>query len=459
MPKIHLTSLGCAKNLVDSELMLGQLKSVGFVLTDAPDKADLMVVNTCGFINPAKEESINTILELVELKKQLGNKLIVSGCLTERYRSDLAKEIPEVDGFLGVGEIAEISRLAKQIGLNTVGDIEAKVYDQPYLYRQVTTPRHLAYVRISDGCNNPCTFCVIPSIRGRFKSRSLNEIVSEVVHLVRHGVREIMLIAQDLNMYGFDVRRKYDIHLLLRELSTIEDLRWIRLLYTYPAHFSDQFIDTVAAEEKICNYLDIPLQHVNDTMLRIMRRKIGAEQQRDLLYKLRERIPGLVIRTTMLVGMPGEKQRYFNEMLRFVEEFRFDKLGAFVYSPEEDTPAYHFENPVSERTKARRLDELMVCQQAISYEINKSLRGQIFEVIVDGYSEDESCWLGRTYRDTYQVDGLLKIYTDQSLQTGKFVKVKIVDNDVYDLTGELADFREIVTENEERGAGNASGKG
>ncbi len=436
MPKIHMTSLGCAKNLVDSEQMLGQLQRAGFTMADKPELADLMMVNTCGFINPAKEESINTILELVELKKRVGNKLVVAGCLNERYQETLKREIPEVDGFLGVRDVTKITELARQIGLLPTREVEAAVYDQPFLYRHVTTPKHLAYVRISDGCNNPCAFCSIPAIRGRFKSRTTEDILAETTQLVSRGVKEIILIAQDLNMYGFDFNRQFNLHTLLKELCRIEGLHWIRLLYTFPAHYTDEFIDTVAEEDKICKYLDMPLQHVNDFMLRSMRRKITGDRQRELLNQLRERIPGVVIRTTMIVGMPGEKRRYFNEMLRFVEDYRFDKLGAFVYSPEENTPAYGFADQMSERAKARRLDELMVLQQAISYEVNQEQRGKTFKALVDKYSEEDNCWHARTYRDGYQVDGVVKVQTTKPLQAGEFIRVKIVDSDVYDLVGE-----------------------
>lgn len=439
MPKIHMTSLGCAKNLIDSEQMLGQLQSAGFTFATHPEEADLMMVNTCGFINPAKEESINTILELVELKKQRGNKLIVAGCLTERYREDLAREIPEVDGFLGVKEVSQIGDLVQRMGFAHERDIEPAVYDQPFLYRHVTTPPHLAYVRISDGCNNPCAFCSIPAIRGRFKSRTIEDIMAETEHLVGRGVKEIMLIAQDLNMYGFDFNRKYNIHTLLQELGTIRDLKWIRLFYTFPAHYTDEFIDTVAREEKICNYLDIPLQHVSDDLLRLHRRKITGPMQAELLRKLRQRIPNVVIRTTMIVGMPGEKRRHFNEMLRFVEEFQFDKLGAFTYSPEENTPAYDFANAVTERTKHRRLEELMIAQQAISYDLNQSLKGTVLEAIVDGYDDEDGCWVGRSYRDAYQVDGVIQIDTEKALTPGEFVKVRITDGGIYDLTGVIVD--------------------
>lgn len=438
MPSIYIESLGCPKNLVDSEHMIGQLQAAGISLCPTPDSADLMLVNTCGFINPAKEESIQTILEMVEIKKNAGNLLIVTGCLTERYRDNLQQEIPEIDGFLGVNETGQIVQLVKQLGIPLPHEPQPAVYERPHLYRHVTTPAHLAYVRISDGCNNPCAFCAIPRIRGRFRSRSIDDIMAETQHLVDRGVREIMLIAQDLNRYGYDRNRQSNLHLLLKELVSIGDLKWIRLMYTFPAHYTDDFIDIVAAEAKICNYLDIPIQHISDELLRAMKRQISGPDQQQLLWELRERIPGLVVRTTVIVGLPGEKRRHFNELLRFMEEYRFERLGAFPYSPEEDTPACGYSGQVSERTKNRRLDELMVTQQAISDAINKELRGQVFETVIDSYDHQEDEWIGRTYRDAYEIDGVVRIPNEaQELTLGEFYPVKIVDSDAYDLIGQV----------------------
>lgn len=442
MLKVSMTSLGCAKNLIDSELMLGQLKSAGYEPVNDPLQADLILVNTCGFIGPAKKESIETILAMAEVKKQTGCRLIVAGCLTERYRSDLERDLPEVDGFLSLREIYQIDQLCRRLGMNPPREVDPAFYTQPYLFRYMTTPPHLAYLRISDGCDNRCSYCAIPSIRGKFRSRSIGGILTEARRLVDQGVKELMLIAQDLNRYGSDQSPETNIETLLKELCKIDQLPRIRIFYTHPAHYSEGFIEIIASEKKICNYLDIPLQHINDDMLRLMRRKTTAKSQKQLLWRLREQIPGIVIRTTMLVGMPGEKRRYFNELIRFMEEFQFDKLGAFAYSPEEGTPAYSFPNPVSERAKNRRLDELMATQQAISYEVHKRLRGERLSVLIDEYSEEEARWVGRSYRDAYEIDGLVKITLSckpdmRPLRAGEFVDVRITDSDAYDLTGEL----------------------
>ena len=421
-PKIHLASLGCAKNLVDSEKLLGRLATAGALVGASPEEADVIIVNTCGFIGPAKEESIRTVLEYGGFKRSGQNKkLIVMGCLAERYADTLRDDLPDVDVFFGLHSHSEI---LDACGLSPMGETDDA--------RLLLTPAHLAYLRISDGCDNRCSYCTIPLIRGPFHSRTPEAILTEANDLASAGVKELVVIGQDTTSYGKDFHEPYPIHRLLRALADVDGARWIRLLYTHPAYFSDELIAEYADNPKLCAYVDIPLQHLNDNILRRMGRHVSQADCLNLIERLRNRIPGIAIRTTFIVGFPGETDARFKELLKLVEEIRFDHMGAFAYSAEEDTPAASFPNQVPTAVVEDRLQALMLAQQTIAFENNEALIGRTVEVLIDEPIEEEDMWVGRTAFQAPDVDSVTYVM-GKALATGQFVEAEIVQTEDYDL--------------------------
>lgn len=438
--KILFISLGCDKNLVDTEKMMGLLSGSGYGFTDDENEADAVIVNTCCFISDAKQESINTLLEMAELRKEGRIKaLIATGCLAQRYRDEIRKEIPEVDALVGIastGDIEEaLSEALKQNG-NDYFRETGKIY-RTLRSRIITTGGHFAYLKIAEGCNKNCTYCIIPKVRGRYVSVPMEELLEEARDLAGKGVRELILVAQETTLYGTDIYGKKMLPELLRKLCEIEGLHWIRLLYCYPEEITDELIDTIASEEKICNYLDIPIQHASDKILKKMGRRTDQEELRERITHIRERIPGIALRTTLISGFPGETQEDFEDLYRFVNEAEFDRLGVFTYSQEEDTAAAEMEDQIPDEIKNSRRDELMELQQAVCFDKNEEMVGTVLEVMVEGKVADEDTYVTRTYRDAPSVDGYLFLNTGANLMTGDFVKVRVTGSNDYDLIGEL----------------------
>lgn len=435
MTKVYLESLGCPKNLVDSEIMLGLARGAGATIVTDPEEADVYLVNTCGFIDPAKKESIDTILELARFKAQApGRKLIVTGCLVQRYGAELAEALPEVDAFLGTGDFQRLPELIARPTRATVQGYRGAAHLLP----EVDLPRvrmgefFSAYVKVSEGCDHTCSFCIIPKIRGKHESRSLESVVREVERLVAEGVVEVNLVAQDLTAYGRDRRDGTDLVTLLRALVRIDGLRWIRLLYNYPRHVTERLLETIASEEKICPYLDIPLQHASARVLQRMRRDRDPESLRRLLARIRRVIPGVAIRTAMIVGFPGETEEDFAELLDFVREQRFERLGAFTYSREEGTAAATLPDQVPERVKRERLRTLMRVQAEIAREHQRAQVGRTLPVLVCG-QDDRGRWFGRTATQAPDIDGV--VFLDRPAPVGEIVPVAIVGATTYDLRG------------------------
>ena len=425
--KINLTTLGCPKNLVDSEVLLGGLKGDGIQFVDNPLEAETIILNTCGFIQGAKEESIEAILQAVELKKQgTCKKVLVTGCLSQRYYQDLIKEIPEVDGFYGNRDITKIVReLVQEL------DLKREILGE----RVMTTPSHYAYLKISEGCENPCTFCSIPGIRGKFRSRSIESLVEEAQKLASQGVQELIIVAQDTTMYGHDLHGKRQLVPLLDRLSQIREIKWIRLLYTYPAHFSDDLIEIIAEKVNICNYIDLPIQHISDKILRRMARRVKRRDIEYIINKLRTKVHDIAIRTSLIVGFPGENEQDFLELVEFIEHIRFERLGIFTYSNEENTPAYHFPDQVPDHIKQERSTELNDVQNQISYKINQELLGTTKEVLIDRFDDELGAYIARTSWDCPEIDNSVMINED--VEIGKFYPVKITECSDYELTGIL----------------------
>ena len=430
MPKkINLFTMGCSKNRVDTEILMRQLEANGFDVSYEAEKGkfDFVVINTCGFINDAKEESINIILEYAEQKKahKVG-KIVVFGCLSQRYKDDLAKELPEVDAWFGKFDLK---------GMLQYFNAEYNCNLQPL--RTLTTPKHYAYVKIAEGCNRTCSFCAIPNITGSYKSRPMDEIVEECRLLVASGVKEIILIAQDLSFYGADLYKKQCLAELMERIAAIEGLHWLRIHYTYPAHFPVDVLDVMARHSNICNYLDIALQHISDNMLTKMRRNISKQETYDLVRKFRERVPGLVLRTTLLVGHPDETDADFQELVEFVQNVRFDRLGVFTYSNEEDTFAYqNYTDNVPEDVKRQRMEQIMEIQQQISLEINQNKIGKTIEVLID--RQEGEFFVGRSEGDSPEVDGEVLVKAD-NMTIGTFVNVRVTDADEFDLYAEVSE--------------------
>lgn len=438
---MHIISLGCPKNLVDSEVMAALLAKNGYHITPQADMADIILINTCAFILPAKEESIDEILRAVEWKKS-GKKtcthLVVTGCLPQRYGKDLEKELPEVDLFLGVGEVPNITQhldglhLRKTKGRRSIIGKPTFLMDESYP-RLTSTPFYTAYLKIADGCSNRCSYCIIPTIRGRARSREIGDIMKEAASLVKRGVKEIIITAQDTTAYGRDLKGKPVLSDLLKKLAAIQDLRWIRLLYTHPASLDDSILKTISDEGKICNYIDIPIQHIDDKVLAAMKRRGGSDLIRKTLKKAREIIPGVALRTSIIVGFPGETRTRFNKLLSFVTETRFDHLGVFTYSREEGTKAASYPSRISEREKEARRQVLMEEQAVISYEINQSLIGSIQEVMIDGKSDiPDFPYVGRCRRQAPDIDGVTYV-NGKNLAPGDIIPCRITAADDYDL--------------------------
>jgi ribosomal protein S12 methylthiotransferase len=424
--KISVITLGCSKNTVDSERLMSQLNLNKFDLTDDPNQADSVVINTCGFIDAAKEESINTILSAIELKKKGKiKKVIVMGCLAERYKEELRKEMPEVDAYFGTEAYEEI---VNEFG----GNLKYELLGE----RVLTTPKHFAYLKISEGCDNPCSFCAIPLIRGKHKTKPMEELIAEAASLARKGVKELNIIGQDTTDYGKDLYGKRNAAELFNKLSKINGIEWIRLLYTYPSRFPDDLIKEIADNTKICKYVDIPLQHISDEVLKSMRRGITQKRTKELLYKLKEGIPNLALRTTFIVGYPNETEKEFQELCDFVKEIKFDRLGVFSYSIEENTPSFILGDPIPQEIKEERKAALMEIQKDISQSKNEEMIGKNIKVIIDGKEGD--FYIGRSERDAPEVDGEVLIDANShQLIPGQFYSVEIYDCNEYDLFGKL----------------------
>ncbi|AKH93331.1 30S ribosomal protein S12 methylthiotransferase RimO [Elizabethkingia anophelis] len=423
--KINIVTLGCSKNVYDSEVLMGQLKANGKEVVHE-DKGDIVVINTCGFIDNAKEESINTILEYVDLKNQGAvEKVFVTGCLSERYKPDLIREIPDVDQYFGT---RDLPILLKHLGADYRHELVGE--------RLTTTPRHYAYLKISEGCDRPCTFCAIPLMRGNHISTPIENLVKEAENLAKNGVKELILIAQDLTFYGLDIYKKRALGDLLKELVKVEGIEWIRLHYAFPTGFPEDVLEIIKEEPKICNYIDIPLQHINNDVLKRMKRGTTFEKTNALLDKFREKVPGMAIRTTLIVGFPGETEEHFEELKNWVRDQRFDRLGCFTYSHEENTGAFIYEDDVPAEVKERRVEEIMEVQQQISYEINQEKVGKTFKCLFD--RKEGNYFIGRTEFDSPDVDNTVLVPAENTyISVGEFVNVKITSADDFDLYGEV----------------------
>lgn len=440
--KILFVSLGCDKNLVDTEMMLGMLREEGYTFTDDETEADIAVVNTCCFIGDAKEESVNTLLQMAELKDtgQL-QVLVAAGCLAQRYREEIQTEIPQVDAIVGTTAIADITAAVREVlagkGHNHYHDLnESPVTGKK---RIVTTGGHFAYLKIAEGCGKHCTYCIIPKVRGSYRSVPMEKLLAEASQLAEAGVKELILVAQETTLYGVDLYGEKRLPGLLHELAQIGGIRWIRILYCYPEEITQELIETMAEEPKVCHYLDIPIQHASDPVLKRMGRRTSGQELREQIERLRERIPDICLRTTLISGFPGETQEDFEELYRFVNEMEFDRLGVFTYSREEDTPAAVLPDQIEESVKESRREELMELQQAIAFEKAENMIGRTLTVMIEGKVAEEDVYVARTYRDAPNVDGYLFLNTTASLMTGDFVKALVTDSNEYDLIGEIAD--------------------
>ena len=438
MKKVSLVSLGCSKNLVDAEQMLGILEKNGYEITENEEDADIMIVNTCAFIDAAKQESIDCIFEHISYKKQHPERiLVVTGCMSQRYKDEVKREIPEIDIIIGTNEY---DKIAEYIAKYTGGDASEIHCSEEYMgcepkARTVTTPPYMAYLKIAEGCDNHCTYCVIPSIRGRYRSRSMEDIAAEAERLAADGAKELIVIAQDTTRYGIDLYGEYKLPELLKRLCRIDGVHWIRLHYCYPELVTDELIDTVAAEEKICSYFDIPIQHCNDKILKLMGRKTNKTQITELIEKLRKRIPDVVIRTSLIAGFPTETAEQFDELREFVTDTAFDRLGVFAYSREEGTPAAAMDGQIDEEEKKNRQEIIMIDQSAVSEELNEKRVGTVYEVLTEGYDPIIKQYYGRTYADSDEIDGKVFFTSKTKIAPGSFVNVRISDYMEYDLYG------------------------
>lgn len=440
--KILFISLGCDKNLVDSEVMLGMLSDKGYQFTDDESEADAVVINTCCFIGDAKEESINTILEMAELKKsgQI-SALVVAGCLAQRYQEEIQREIPEVDAIIGTTALSAITEALDEI-LEGKPENHLEALDIPPMggqRRVLTTGGYYAYLKIAEGCDKHCTYCIIPKVRGNYRSIPREELLKEARELAEAGVRELILVAQETTLYGTDLYGRKALPELLKELCRIEGLLWIRILYCYPEEITEELIQVIREEKKICRYLDIPIQSGSDTVLKRMGRKTNKEQIKVMIGKLREEIPDICLRTTLISGFPGETEKDHEETLAFVDEMEFDRLGVFAYSEEEDTPAALMPEQIPEEVKQRRREELMELQQEIAFEAAEKMVGRKLTAMIEGKVAEEDVYVARTYKDAPGVDGYLFINTERQLMSGDFVEALITGSNEYDLTGEIED--------------------
>lgn len=441
--KILCVSLGCDKNLVDTEMMLGLLNRDGYTFTDDEQEADIIVINTCCFINDAKEESVNTILEMAELKKTGTCKaLIVTGCMAQRYQQEILEEIPEVDGILGTSTYDEISNVLKRVlgGEERVSCFhDLNCLPQTETGRMITTGGHFAFLKIAEGCDKHCTYCIIPSLRGSYRSVPMERLVKEAEQLAEQGVRELILVAQETTLYGVDLYGKKMLPELLHRLAQIPGIYWIRIQYCYPEEITDELIEAIRSEEKVCHYLDIPIQHASDRILKRMGRRTSQAQLREMIGRLRREIPDIALRTTMIAGFPGETEEDHQEVLAFVDEMEFERLGVFAYSAEEDTPAAGFADQIPEEIKEDRRDEIMELQQEIAFEKSESMVGRVLDVMIEGKVADEAAYVGRTYMDAPNVDGYIFVNSGELFMSGDFVRVKVTSASEYDLIGEVYD--------------------
>lgn len=438
--KILFISLGCDKNLVDSEVMLGILADRGFEMTDTEDDADIIIINTCCFINDAKEESINTILEMAEYKKTGPCKaLIVTGCLAQRYKQEIVDEIPEVDAVIGTSKYDEIfdavDQALKGSHFLDVDDLD-RLPSVPGK-RILTTGGHYAHLKIAEGCDKHCTYCIIPKIRGNYRSVPMEQLLAEVASLAEQGVKELILVAQETTLYGMDLYGKKSLHILLQELAKIKGIRWIRILYCYPEEIYPELIETIKNEKKVCHYLDMPIQHASDAILKRMGRRTTKAQLKETVSLLRKEIPDIVLRTTLIAGFPGETQEQHEELMEFVDEMEFERLGVFAYSPEENTPAASMPDQIPEEVKEERRDAILELQQEIAFDKAADMVGRTLYAMIEGKVADEPAYVARTYADSPDIDGYVFVNTGEMLMSGDFVKVKITGSAEYDLIGEL----------------------
>ena len=436
--KVLLISLGCDKNLVDSEVMLGLLNKAGHQLTNDETEADVVVVNTCAFISDAKEESINTIIEMGELKKTGKlKKLIVAGCLSQRYKDEIMKELPEIDVIIGA---TNYDKIVEAIGTDEESIVDDINYTpRPIAERIVTTNASMAYFKIAEGCNKLCTYCIIPHIRGRYRSMPMDSLIASAEKLASDGIKELVLVAQETTLYGVDLYGEKKLPELLTKLSEIEGIEWIRLLYCYPEEITDELIEVMATNPKICHYVDIPIQHSENAILKRMGRRTSREDIVELVGRLRTAMPDIAIRTTLISGFPGETQELHDGLVDFVDECEFDRFGVFTYSPEEGTPAAEYEDQVDGELAVKWRDEIMELQQEISYEKNQQMIGSTQKVLIEGYLVDDDVYVGRTYRDAPGVDGIVFVSAPYELISGSFVDVKITEANEYDLTGVIVE--------------------
>lgn len=436
--KVLLISLGCDKNLVDSEVMLGLLNKAGHQITNDETEADVVVVNTCAFIKDAKEESINTIIEMGELKKTGKlKKLIVAGCLSQRYKDEIMTELPEIDVIIGA---TNFDKIVEAIGTDEEAIVDDIDYTPaPVRERIVTTTASMAYLKIAEGCNKMCTYCIIPHIRGRYRSVPMDSLLDSARRLADDGIKELVLVAQETTLYGIDLYGEKRLPELLTKLSDIDGIEWIRLLYCYPEEITDDLIETMAANPKICHYIDIPIQHSENAILKRMGRKTSREDIVELVGRLRSAMPDIAIRTTLISGFPGETQEQHNGLVDFVDQCEFDRLGVFTYSPEEGTPAASYPDQVDEAVAEKWRDEIMELQQEISYEKNQEFVGTVMKVLIEGYLSDDDVYVGRTYRDAPGVDGIVFVSAPYELMSGTYVDVKITEGNEYDLTGVIVE--------------------
>lgn len=438
MKKIYMHSLGCSKNLVDSEHMIGILKKKGFETTDYADKADYIIINTCSFISEAQQESVDAILSAASIKSEANNdaKIIVTGCLAQRFGDELAKEIPEVDIIVGTSGFDKIDQYIEKYeqGKQLV-DTKMQDLDEDNLPRNTLTENWYAYLKVAEGCSNHCTYCVIPKLRGPYKSRKIEKIVEEAKNLAEQGAKEIIIIAQDTSKYGIDLYGEKKLHEVIQKISEIEAIEWIRIHYLYPEDIYEELINEFKNNPKLLKYFDIPLQHINDRILKRMNRNTNKQQIIDLINKIRKEVEGSVIRTSLITGFPGETQEEHEELMMFLQEYKLDRVGIFKYSREEDTPSYKLPDQIDEEVKEERLSELMELQQGISYENNLAKIGNTYDVLIEE-KDVENIWVGRTYMDSIDIDGVVYVTSDEELELGNIYKVKINDALEYDLMGE-----------------------
>ncbi len=438
--EILFVSLGCDKNLVDTEYMIGALRDAGHTFTNEEGKAQAIIINSCCFINDAKEESVNTILEMAEYKNAGSCKaLIVTGCLAERYRSEIIKEIPEVDAVLGTNSYSEIVAALEEVQKGNPYELYQPLGPMPQMNarRSLTTGGHYAHLKIAEGCNKCCTYCIIPKIRGRYRSVPMEELLAQAKEFASQGVKELILVAQETTLYGVDLYGEKSLHKLLDELNKIPGIQWIRILYCYPEEIYGELVQSIKRNKKVCHYLDMPIQHINDGLLKRMGRRTTKEELRQKIAYLKEEIPDITLRTTLICGFPGETQPMHEELMQFLNEAEFDRLGAFTYSPEEGTVAAEFPDQVEEYQKSVWKEEIMELQEEIIFDKNDGMAGQELWVMVEGKVDGENAYIGRTYRDAPEIDGYIFVNTEETLVTGDFVKVNVTGAYGYDLIGEV----------------------